>query len=85
MILSFMIVWDLPAISNGTASLRTSRLSPFYQELAPILAVFGQLFGKALQAQVSLLVRCKLSTQMSSGCTWDGGTAKCDWQMPRHL
>ena len=52
MILSFMIVWDLPNISAGASSLRTSRLSPFYNELAPILAVFGQLFGKALQAQV---------------------------------
>ena len=55
MILSFMIVWDLPTISAGASSLRTSRLAPFYNELAPILGVFGQLFGKALQAQVSPL------------------------------
>ena len=51
MILSFMIVWDLPTISEGASSLKKSRLSPYYNELAPILVVFGQLFGKALQAQ----------------------------------
>ena len=51
MVLSFMFVWDLPNIASGAASLRTSRLAPFYYELAPTLIVFGQLFGKALQAQ----------------------------------
>lgn len=68
MILSFMIVWDLPAISNGTASLRTSRLSPFYQELAPILAVFGQLFGKALQAQARIALANTGLTAMGIWC-----------------
>ena len=51
LVLSFMVVWDLPAIGAGVSSLRTSRLAPFYNEVAPSLAVFGQLFGKALQAQ----------------------------------
>ena len=53
MVLSFMFVWDLPNIASGAASLRTSRLAPFYYELAPTFIVFGQLFGKALQAQAS--------------------------------
>jgi hypothetical protein len=52
LVLSFMVVWDLPAISRGISSLQTSRLAPIYNEVAPSLAVFGQLFGKALQAQV---------------------------------
>ena len=52
MVLSFMVVWDLPAISKGISSLQTSRLSAIYNEVAPSLAVFGMLFGKALQAQV---------------------------------
>ena len=52
MVLSFMVVWDLPAISKGISSLQTSRLSAIYSEVAPSLAVFGMLFGKALQAQV---------------------------------
>ena len=54
MVLSFMFVWDMPNIARGAASLRDSRLAPFYNELAPTLIVFGQLFGKALQAQVSM-------------------------------
>lgn len=54
MVLSFMVVWDLPAISKGISSLQTSRLSAIYNEVAPSLAVFGMLFGKALQAQESL-------------------------------
>ena len=52
MVLSFMVVWDLPSISKGVSSLQTSRLSAIYNEVAPSLAVFGMLFGKALQAQV---------------------------------
>ncbi len=53
MVLSFMVVWDLPAISEGISSLQSSRLSAIYNEVAPSLAVFGMLFGKALQAQAS--------------------------------
>ena len=52
MVLSFMIVVDLPTISKGVASLSTSRLAPFYREVAPSVTVFANLFGKALQAQV---------------------------------
>ena len=52
LVLSFMVVWDLEAITAGVSSLRSSRLAPFYNEVAPSLAVFGMLFGKALQAQV---------------------------------
>ena len=52
MILAFMVMWDLPNIRRGVASLETSRLSGVYRELAPTFSVFGALFGKALQAQV---------------------------------
>lgn len=44
---------DLPTIRAGVSSLRTSRLAPVYEEIAPSFAVFGTLFGKALQAQVA--------------------------------
>ena len=54
LVLSFMFVWDLPTIQEGTASLRTSRLRNFYAEVAPTCTVFGTLFGKALQAQVGI-------------------------------
>jgi len=40
---------------KGDSSLQSSRLSAIYSEVAPSLAVFGMLFGKALQAQVSCL------------------------------
>ena len=36
------------------SSLETSRLAPVYNEVAPSVTVFGQLFGKALQAQAGL-------------------------------
>lgn len=54
MVLSFFVLWDLPNIREGITSLRTSRLSPLYEEVAPSLAVFGTLFGKALQAQAQI-------------------------------
>ena len=54
MVLAFMVMWDLPNIQRGVASLETSRLSGVYREVAPTFGVFGSLFGKALQAQVSL-------------------------------
>ncbi len=51
LVLSFVIVWDMPAIRRGVDSLRHSRLSWLYAETAPSLSAFGHLFGKALQAQ----------------------------------
>jgi predicted PurR-regulated permease PerM len=54
MVLSFMILWDLTTIRAGVTSLRTSRLAPVYEEIAPSFAIFGTLFGKALQAQARI-------------------------------
>lgn len=51
LILSFMMMWDLPAISRGVESLKTSRVAPIYNTVAPSLEIFATLFGKALQAQ----------------------------------
>ena len=51
LVLSFMIVWDMPAIRRGVESLAHSRLAWLYYETAPALSAFGHLFGKALQAQ----------------------------------
>ncbi len=58
LVLSFMIVWDLPTIARGVSSLKTSRVAPIYNEVAPSLQVFGQLFGKALGAQVCCICVC---------------------------
>ena len=74
LVLSFMVVWDLPAIAAGVGSLRTSRLAPFYNEVAPSLAVFGQLFGKALQAQ---------ARSLPPGCHyWRSHMRRCLGQCP---
>jgi predicted PurR-regulated permease PerM len=51
-----MMVWDLPTIARGVASLKTSRLAPVYNTVAPSLEVFATLFGKALQAQARIAV-----------------------------
>ena len=51
-----MVVWDLPAIQRGVQSLKTSRIAPIYNTVAPSLEVFATLFGKALQAQVRATV-----------------------------
>ena len=54
LVLAFMVVWDVDAIAAGVRSLSTSRVAYIYEEVAPPLAVFGQLFGKALQAQARI-------------------------------
>lgn len=51
LIFSFMIVWDLPGIKKGLGSLHRSRLGEAYSEVAPSVVNFGQLLGKAFQAQ----------------------------------
>lgn len=53
LVLSFFFVWDTPSIAAGMRTLRASRFRAIYNEVAPTFAVFGRLFGKALQAQVS--------------------------------
>jgi predicted PurR-regulated permease PerM len=54
LVLGFFLLWDLPAITAGVRSLQRSRLAPVYAEVAPVLSVFGRLFGKALEAQARI-------------------------------
>jgi hypothetical protein len=47
--------WPIDGVARtvrATAPARQSRLAPIYEEVAPVLGVFGKLFGKALEAQV---------------------------------
>lgn len=67
LILSFMLVWDLPAIAAGVKSLKKSRLKPIYDEVAPGLYVFGHLFGKALEAQARIAL---LNTALTALGMW---------------
>ncbi|CAK9199003.1 unnamed protein product [Sphagnum troendelagicum] len=56
LIFSFMLVWDMPAIRQGVQSLKQSRLSIVYEEIAPVIGTFGAIFGKAMQAQSAIAV-----------------------------
>lgn len=62
LILSFMLVWDLPNISRGMRTLRDSRIGPAFREIAPALQVFGTLFGRALEAQARISMTNTLLT-----------------------
>ncbi len=53
LVLGFMLVWDMPSIKQGVSALSRSRLAPVYNEVAPVITVFGHLFGKALEVQVN--------------------------------
>ncbi|GAX80385.1 hypothetical protein CEUSTIGMA_g7824.t1 [Chlamydomonas eustigma] len=54
LVLGFMLVWDMPSIKQGVSTLGSSRLAPVYNEVAPVLTVFGRLFGKALKVQARI-------------------------------
>lgn len=54
LVLSFIVIWDLPTIRSGVASLADSRVGGMYREVAPAAVVFGTLLGKALEAQARI-------------------------------
>ena len=51
LIFSFMIVWDLPRLAAGGGHLERSRLGDVWVEVAPSIATFFRLLGKAFEAQ----------------------------------
>ena len=51
LLLSFFITFDLPRLRRGIQKLEQSRIRDFYHEIAPGLASFGRLIGRAFQAQ----------------------------------
>lgn len=67
LVLGFMFVWDMPSISAGVATMRSSRLAPVYAEVAPMLAVFGRLFGKALEVQAQIAL---VNTALTAAGLW---------------
>lgn len=54
LLFSFMIVWDAPRIGDGIARLRESRLGDIYTEVAPSIATFARLLGRAFEAQTAI-------------------------------
>ena len=51
LLLSFFITFDMPNMQKGIGRLRRSRISNVYDEIAPGLINFGQLIGRAFEAQ----------------------------------
>jgi len=56
-LLSFIIVMQLPGLQRSLARLKESRLSKFYDEIAPDMIGFGKSIGRAFQAQ-ALIALC---------------------------
>jgi predicted PurR-regulated permease PerM len=56
-IFSLMLVWGLPDFQTGCRRLETSRFSEIYLEVAPSLAQFGRLLGRAFEAQ-TIIAAC---------------------------
>jgi len=62
-ILSFIVLWDLPRIREGIDGLRESRAAETYAEIAPGMRAFGTVLGRAFEAQtIVALVNTLLST-----------------------
>jgi predicted PurR-regulated permease PerM len=55
-ILSFLILWDLPALKRGIKSLSTGRTADIYAEIAPGMTAFGVILGRAFEAQTGIAV-----------------------------
>jgi len=55
-LLSFIIVLQLPALKTGFSRLQDSRLSRFYEEIAPDIIGFGRSIGRAFQAQAFIAI-----------------------------
>jgi len=51
LLFSFMIVWDMQRLGRGVNLLQNSRLGEIWDEVAPSIATFARLLGKAFEAQ----------------------------------
>lgn len=55
-ILSFLILWDLPSLKRGVGALATGRTAEVYDEIAPSMRAFGVMLGRAFEAQTGIAV-----------------------------
>jgi predicted PurR-regulated permease PerM len=63
LIFSFLVIWDLPRIRSGLASLAQGRTAEVYAEISPGMHAFGTVLGRAFEAQtIVALVNTLLST-----------------------
>ena len=59
---SFLVVFDLPNLRRGAASLRRSRLGFAYEEVVPKLVSFSKIVGTAFEVQLLIAVLNTLFT-----------------------
>lgn len=52
LIFSFLILFDLPRLSEGMRMVRSSRLGAVYEEVTPHLVEFFSILGKVFEAQI---------------------------------
>lgn len=55
-ILSFLILWDLPSLRRGVEQLATGRTAEVYDEIAPSMRALGVMLGRAFEAQTGIAV-----------------------------
>lgn len=53
-ILSFLILWDLPSLREGVKSLGSGPSAEVYAEIAPGMRAFGVMLGRAFEAQTGI-------------------------------
>jgi predicted PurR-regulated permease PerM len=63
-VLSFLILWDLPSLQRGVMALATGRTSEVYAEIAPGITAFGVMLGRAFEAQTLIAVVNALLTSI---------------------
>ncbi|HYR30205.1 MAG TPA: AI-2E family transporter, partial [Thermoanaerobaculia bacterium] len=63
-ILSFLILWDLPSLQRGVTALATGRTAEVYDEIAPSMRAFGVMLGRAFEAQTGIAVVNALLTSV---------------------
>ena len=62
-ILSFLLIWDLPKTRTRLARFSTGRTAEIYREIVPGLSAFSTMLGRAFEAQsVVAVVNAMLST-----------------------
>lgn len=64
-LLSFLMLWDLPRTKERIARLASGRTAEIYAEVAPSLRAFGVMLGRAFEAQTAVaLVNASLSSMV---------------------
>jgi len=63
LLLSIMVIWDLPQLRRIVESLSKSRVGPLYDEVAPKISSFGSILARSFEVQFLIaLCNCLLTT-----------------------